>query len=264
MIRVDNELERLTNLLERALIKIVDLEGTIAGQDQQIRALVGSRAEVAEIGARVDGVLQRLSAVEQEVAGLDGGLVGLTVPAQSVKVSAAPIPANVPAGEARLTFVDELLRPFPEAWLGIKARQRRHYRTLSRSALFDREFYLRTYRDVAAAGADPVMHYIRFGSREKRQPSTMFNTERYSQRYPIAARDNPLAHHVRRCRHLLRTRKDLFDRAYYLQTNPDVREAGVDPINHFLNCGVFEGRAPRAGSSAVSTARALGWLSSGD
>lgn len=36
----------------------------------------------------------------------------------------------------------------------------------------------------------------------------------------------------------------LFDTAWYLDTNPDVRAAGADPLHHFLAHGRCEGRAP--------------------
>ena len=36
----------------------------------------------------------------------------------------------------------------------------------------------------------------------------------------------------------------LFDREWYLQHNPDVVAAGVDPLEHFLKHGAFEGRSP--------------------
>ena len=38
----------------------------------------------------------------------------------------------------------------------------------------------------------------------------------------------------------------LFDRAYYLLHNPDVKQAGVDPLAHFLDQGWQEGRNPSA------------------
>ncbi|MGT2480469.1 hypothetical protein ACU4GR_20215 [Methylobacterium oryzae CBMB20] len=40
-----------------------------------------------------------------------------------------------------------------------------------------------------------------------------------------------------------------FDPAYYLDRNPDVREAGLDPLQHFLEHGWKEGRDPSAGFS---------------
>ncbi len=36
----------------------------------------------------------------------------------------------------------------------------------------------------------------------------------------------------------------LFDPDYYLSKNPDVKDAGVDPLEHFLNFGGLEGRDP--------------------
>ena len=38
----------------------------------------------------------------------------------------------------------------------------------------------------------------------------------------------------------------LFDAEYYLQHNPDVRNVGLDPIEHYLKFGGFEGRNPSA------------------
>ncbi|MEE2001524.1 CDP-glycerol glycerophosphotransferase family protein [Alkalimonas sp. MEB108] len=37
---------------------------------------------------------------------------------------------------------------------------------------------------------------------------------------------------------------DYFDANYYLEHNPDVAEAGIDPVEHFLKFGGFEGRKP--------------------
>ncbi|XYD07785.1 hypothetical protein R1A27_22270 [Methylobacterium sp. NMS12] len=42
-----------------------------------------------------------------------------------------------------------------------------------------------------------------------------------------------------------------FDPAYYLNRNPDVREAGLDPLQHFLKHGWKEGRDPSAGFSTA-------------
>jgi glycosyltransferase involved in cell wall biosynthesis len=39
----------------------------------------------------------------------------------------------------------------------------------------------------------------------------------------------------------------LFDPEYYLSNNPDVKKAGVDPFEHFLNFGGSEGRDPSPG-----------------
>jgi hypothetical protein len=42
---------------------------------------------------------------------------------------------------------------------------------LKRSGLFDGEWYVKEYADVAAAGMDPLRHYVVYGAKEGRQPN---------------------------------------------------------------------------------------------
>lgn len=76
------------------------------------------------------------------------------------------------------------------------------------SGLFDAQWYLAEYPDVAAAGMDPVEHYLRHGAKEGRDPSPSFLT---------------LA---------------------YLDNNADVAAAGVNPLVHYIEHGRQEGRNP--------------------
>src|SRR5690606_30022043 len=91
------------------------------------------------------------------------------------------------------------------------------------SELFDREYYLQTYPDVAAAGIDPVEHYVRFGAEEGRDPGPNFRTR------------------------------------YYLDSNPDVAASGQNPLKHYLEYGRAEGRStmpdPHTRSSATKESR---------
>ena len=41
-----------------------------------------------------------------------------------------------------------------------------------------------------------------------------------------------------------------FDYAYYVETNPDVRDAGIDPLDHYRQFGRVEGRFPTARAAA--------------
>ena len=52
------------------------------------------------------------------------------------------------------------------------------------AAHFDADFYLAENPDVAAAGMDPLTHYVRFGEAEGRAPRADFNPARYRLRYP--------------------------------------------------------------------------------
>ena len=60
----------------------------------------------------------------------------------------------------------------------------------------DRNWYLQTYRDVAAAGADPVTHYLQQGWREGRDPRPDFSTSRYLE-LNKHIEGNPFLHYLR-------------------------------------------------------------------
>jgi serralysin len=53
---------------------------------------------------------------------------------------------------------------------------------------------------------NPLLHYVEYGWREGRDPSSLFST------------------------------------GGYRAANPDVASAGIDPLNHFLVWGIHEGR----------------------
>jgi glycosyltransferase involved in cell wall biosynthesis len=55
---------------------------------------------------------------------------------------------------------------------------------------FDREFYLNQYPDVAAAGADPLQHYLNLGRSEGRAPSRMARFAR--EKKPMSVGSDPL------------------------------------------------------------------------
>jgi hypothetical protein len=76
-------------------------------------------------------------------------------------------------------------------------------------ALFDRDWYLETYSDVAANRLDPMRHYLELGWREGRDPSPAFSSK------------------------------------LYLKDNPDVARQEVNPLLHYIRFGQFEGRKVR-------------------
>ncbi|MEP2921554.1 MAG: glycosyltransferase [Sulfitobacter sp.] len=140
---------------------------------------------------------------------------------------------------------------------------------------FSEEFYLETNPDVAAAAVDPFEHYMEQGWREGRDPSPDFSTAHYLSEYPDIASSgaNPFVHftlhgNVEKRSGLPTDRyasardflaktlgtqeatylklRAFFDKAYYLETYDDVRDADVDPFLHFLIDGWREGRNPSA------------------
>lgn len=69
---------------------------------------------------------------------------------------------------------------------------------VARSGLFDRDWYLATYDDVAAVGIDPLDHYLRWGGSEGRFPGPAFDSAAYALAHPelSATGLNPLVHYL--------------------------------------------------------------------
>ena len=73
------------------------------------------------------------------------------------------------------------------------------YTQIMESGLFSADWYLDQYQDVAAAGQDPLEHYLSYGVEEGRDPGPEFSTTGYLSRYHDVADAsvNPLLHYIR-------------------------------------------------------------------
>lgn len=145
-------------------------------------------------------------------------------------------------------------------------------REIRGSGLFDPVFYLLKYPDVRDSGGDPLKHYLLHGGHQGRNPSPLFHSKFYLDKYADVRVSgiNPLLHYIREGRaegrlpapdhqpsteppafetpeardiRLIRE-SGLFDIAYYLEQNSDVRHAGMDAVEHFAWHGWKEGRNP--------------------
>jgi len=78
-------------------------------------------------------------------------------------------------------------------------RQAEDYRLIAASPLFEAHFYLAHNPDVAAAGKDPVLHYLVHGWKEGRKPGSQFDAPQYlaANADLAAARVNPLLHFIK-------------------------------------------------------------------
>ena len=85
---------------------------------------------------------------------------------------------------------------------------RRRAALVQASGLFDKDWYLARYTDVAGSGVDALTHFVKNGSRELRSPGPNF------------------------------------DARFYFLNNRDVREKRIEPLFHYLEHGVREGRRP--------------------
>jgi glycosyltransferase involved in cell wall biosynthesis len=108
---------------------------------------------------------------------------------------------------------------------------RRHlkwHRRLMRCPLFDADWYLRKYPEVATVERDPAWHYVLHGWKENRQPGPEFDIDYYRRRYPdVVNHDEPLVlHYWRRGRFEGRCPNEALD-FELLQANPHVE--GLSP-----------------------------------
>jgi GT2 family glycosyltransferase/glycosyltransferase involved in cell wall biosynthesis len=155
-----------------------------------------------------------------------------------------------------------------------KRRLRHDVAILASSPLFDAQWYLHRYPDVAEARMDPLEHYVTFGAAEGRDPGPRFSTKWYLTQYPDVRNEgfNPLVHFIlhghREDREPLPPQRaavedvddelaflresGLFDEAWYRSAYPDVRKSGMDPAEHYLKHGARELRDP---SRTFSTRR---------
>jgi hypothetical protein len=103
---------------------------------------------------------------------------------------------------------------------------------VSRSGLFDPDWYLATYADVASAGLDPLEHYCRYGAREHRMPNAWFDDRWYRKQTGIAANTNAILDYAMRGERLGIGPGPHFDPAWYRTTYR--LDDAASPLAHFL------------------------------
>lgn len=125
--------------------------------------------------------------------------------------------------------------PDPVHWRRDRAAARR---SVERSGLFDRSWYLARNPDVARAGVDALDHFLDHGGDEGRNPSAHFDTRAYVAQQPDAAgrRVQPLLHFLRHREERGLVPLPVLDRAVRsVATVPDVMpwaRPGRGPANH--------------------------------
>jgi hypothetical protein len=79
-----------------------------------------------------------------------------------------------------------------------------------------------------------------------RRSNPLFDAEYYLERNPDvrAAGIDPLTHYVKHGAAEGRDPSRFFDTKWYLRSNPDVAQSGMNPLNHFYRHGLAEGRNP--------------------
>jgi len=77
---------------------------------------------------------------------------------------------------------------------------------IRQSGLFDENYYLNKNADIMDSGINPIIHYVKWGWKEGRDPSPNFNT------------------------------------SWYLDMNEDVASTNINPLFHYIKFGGKEGR----------------------
>jgi hypothetical protein len=124
-----------------------------------------------------------------------------------------------------------------------------HYLSVGVAAGFDPHplFDVSHYRAQApelAEDEDPISHYLRVGGPAGLSPHLLFDAPGYRGWSSPAPPEAPLFDYLVSGWRRGVAPHVLFDAAWYLQTNPDVRDAGLEPLTHYVTHGGLEGRSP--------------------
>lgn len=202
-----------------------------------------ARVTVAQ-GARLNARLSAALAAEQAAGDGWAARARANAVAPPAAAAAAPVAPRGPVRRLR-RLARRLLRGAPPTPADrLTDTERADVARLRSSPIFDAGWYVFTYPDVAAAGFDPALHYLRGGAAEGRDPGPHFSTAFYlAQNEDVAAAGiNPLLHYLRGGADEGRDPSPVFDSRAYVEQSPDVAAAGLNPLEHYLMCGRAEGR----------------------
>ncbi len=129
--------------------------------------------------------------------------------------------------------------------------------------LFDRDWYLAEYPDVAQSRMDPWRHFLRHGVTQGRRANPLFDTFWYLENNPDVARStiNPLVHYWRHGALEGRDPHPNFSTSLYLSKYGDVANAGCNPLFHYLKWGCAEGRSIWPSTTGGNRSEAIDLLS---
>ncbi|MGB1560683.1 MAG: glycosyltransferase [Sinimarinibacterium flocculans] len=149
--------------------------------------------------------------------------------------------------------------PLPDALRGpLEALYRSRIGELERSLGWD----LRTWVTPEVAAPRPTMTARLRRLREERgalrciRESGLFDRDYYLDRYPDVRQSgvDPVRHYLRHGAGEGRNPSARFDSAAYLAAYPDVAAAGANPLVHYICFGAAEGRRPQPGAAAPGRA----------
>jgi DNA-binding protein H-NS len=154
------------------------------------------QAQQAAVAKRFEEIARSTELLEQEQAQADALQQQVQVLREQAEAAAAKA-ASAAAVVAPMTQEE-------------REKNLKHVALIAESDLFDAEWYMEVYPDVAESekfAKNPAAHYALFGGFEGRNPCPEFHS------------------------------------AFYIRTNADVAKARINPLVHYLRFGRSEGRA---------------------
>ncbi|MGD1936238.1 MAG: glycosyltransferase [Cyanophyceae cyanobacterium] len=273
----NRERDRLKDALEDALVNQKQVEAALEREHQRYEraknTLATSQARFNEAQVRLHQAQDALTAMRTskfwklrnrwfKFKGKVGGdsfqdLDRRLFPQLLKALELAPVPPLPPDIEIDVEAEKSTIR----ATLDLHFPQVSHPQTRIALALFDRDYYLETYPDLAEAIAqlrfvDLFSHFIRSGAAEGRNPSLLFNAQYYGEQNPSVAKQVAAGKYTSFFDHFIQVGmgKGLnpcaaFDNDFYINEYPDV--AGLVDVGqvssafeHYVLYGGQEGRLP--------------------
>ncbi|SDE71669.1 Glycosyltransferase involved in cell wall bisynthesis [Kordiimonas lacus] len=124
---------------------------------------------------------------------------------------------------------------------------------IAKSGLFFADWYKTFHTDLWHQNQDPLMHFIRQGARQGRNPNPCFNTRWYMDTYgDVVGDENPLAFYIRKGAQIGHWPAPDFSPEIYFAENDDIMRDKVDALGHYLHFGLKEKRRLPSPNGSVS------------
>lgn len=128
------------------------------------------------------------------------------------------------------------------------------------SSRFSTAIYIENNQDVKDAGFCPLWHFIHFGFNENRDIYPVEEVEVEEEQPLSLANLVEIINEGKLAEYIFDNRlaRFLFDADFYIENNPDIQVSGIDPFFHYFNYGWKEGRDPSANICVRSYQAQLG------
>lgn len=213
--RYKQELNRIQSLMKRAEEKLDKKQAEI---DELVRKSSILSEELVKRQSDVEGLADELSFLRHEVSALKTELKRRDIEIEHVARQRSNLEQEnqailksiswratepmrqirrmIPSRNRMVRDILRLVRWGPIFRLSTMLSEKKIEKKLRASSLFDAAYYLERNPDVANAGVNPYVHYLRHGATEGRDPHPLFDTSFYLEQKPRAAEMgvNPLLH----------------------------------------------------------------------